>query len=235
MKQPSHIDLEIFPPFEGFPREGMKFLRKLKTNNNREWFGGHKSEYDDFVKLPMQSLIAALKPLVIKFAPEIDMNPRRSMFRIYRDIRFSRNKAPYKTHVAAVFHPKGHWEQSAGYYLHLEPGSIYVGGGVYMPDSSQLKKIRAGIAEKQEDFLAIVKDRRFVKQFASIEGEMLQRMPMGYPSDHPMGEWLRHKSFYTGVEWKEDECYAEMFPVKVAGIYRDLLPFIRFLNSSLAL
>ncbi len=233
MKHPSDLDLDIFPPFEKFPRDGIRFLRRLKTNNNREWFGLHKSEYEDFVKLPMQALIATLRPLVARFAPEIELNPRRSMFRIYRDIRFSRDKSPYKTHVAAVFHPKGHWEQSAGYYLHLEPGRIYVGGGIYMPDGSQLKKIRASIAGRPEEFLGIVQDRKFVRQFGSIEGEKLQRVPMGYPADHPMGEWLKHKSCYTGVEWKENDCYREDFIRRVAGVYRDLLPFIRFLNQSL--
>ena len=233
MKSPLEFDFEAFPPFEGFPQEGIKFLRRLKTNNNREWFTSHKSEYEDFVKLPMQALIASLRPLIGKLAPDMEVNPRRSMFRIYRDVRFSKNKDPYKTHAAAIFHPKGHWEQSAGYYLHIEPGNIYVGGGVYMPDGAQLKKIRSAIAAKSEEFLAIVKHKRFVQQFSTLEGEKLQRMPLGYPADHPMGEWLKFKSFYTGVEWKERECYDEEFLDKVVKVYRDLLPLIRFLNSSL--
>src|SRR6266852_250466 len=107
------LDLEPLPPFEGFPKQGIAFLKKLKTNNSREWFKSHKSDFEDHVKLPMQSLIASLREPMSKLAPEIEVNPKTSIFRIYRDTRFSKNKAPYKTHVAAVFHPRGHWETSA--------------------------------------------------------------------------------------------------------------------------
>ncbi len=138
MKQRFSIDDELFPPFDGFPPEGLKFLRALKKNNNREWFAENKSRYEEFVKLPMQSLIAALKHPMERVAPEIHVDPKRAMFRIYRDTRFSKNKLPYKTHVAAVFHRPGHWEGSAGYYVHIEPGAVYVGGGIYIPDGDQL-------------------------------------------------------------------------------------------------
>ncbi len=233
MKQTPFLDTDIFPPFEGFPKEGVDFLRRLKKNNTREWFAGHKSEYENFVKYPMQCLIAALREPVAKFAPELDINPKRSIFRIYRDTRFSNDKTPYKTHSAAVFHIKGHWEASAGFYIHIEPGQIYAGGGIYMPSSEQLKKIRLAIANKPKEFLAIVESRSFKKTFNSIEGEKLQRAPLGYPIDHPMIEWLKHKQFYTGVEWNEEECYSPKFIPKVAKLYQELYPFIRFLNEGL--
>ena len=233
MKTELYLDMEIFPPFEGFPHEGIKFLQQLKKNNKREWFKKHKTEYEDFVKLPLQSLIAALKGPMAKLAPEIEVNPKRSMFRIYRDIRFSKNKAPYKTHVAAVFHLKGHWEDSAGYYVHLEPGGVYVGGGIYMPDSNQLKKIRHAIAENPKELLTIVSDETFAKRFKTLEGEKLQRIPHGFPKDHMMGEWLKYKSYYTGVEWKEEVCYSPKFVDKVVQVYKELLPLVRFLNGAL--
>src|SRR5436309_4057298 len=116
MKPEQLLDAENFPPFTGFPKRGITFLRRLKKNNNRDWFAKNREEFEEFVKLPMQSLIATFKQPLAEFAPEMEVNPKRSMFRIYRDIRFSKNKNPYKTHVAAVFHPKGHWENSAGYY-----------------------------------------------------------------------------------------------------------------------
>jgi len=227
------LDDEVFPPFEGFPREGLKFLRQLKRNNNREWFSKHKSEYEDLVKLPMQSFIAALKVPMSKVAPELDVNPKRSMFRIYRDVRFSKNKQPYKTHAAAIFHVRGHWQDSAGFYVHIEPGGVYAGGGVYMPDSDQLKKIRRAIAGNSRDFLAVVGSETFAKQFRSLEGEKLQRVPLGFPSDHMMGEWLKHKSFYAGVEWKEETCHSPKIVDTTVSLYRDLLPLIRFLNEAL--
>ena len=232
MKTEMFLDAEIYPPFDGFPPEGLKFLKQLKKNNNREWFKAHKEEYENFVKLPMQAFVAALSGVMSKIAPEIDVHPKRSMFRIYRDTRFSKNKTPYKTHVASVFHPRGHWQESAGYYVHVEPGAIYVGGGLYMPDSAQLKKIRTALVERPKDFLSIVEETKFVKRFGGIEAEKLSRIPHGFPKDHWMGEWLKYKQFYAGVEWEDKECLSGGFVKKVAGVYRDLLPFIRFLNSA---
>ena len=229
-----YLDEEIFPPFQGFPKRGITFLGQLKKNNNRTWFAEHKSEYEDFVKLPMQSLISALRLPMTKVAPEIDVNPKHGMFRIYRDTRFSKNKLPYKTHVAAIFHVRGnHWEESAGYYVHIEPGGVYVGGGVYRPDGIQLKKLRQAIADRPKEFLSIVSDDTFARKFKTLEGEKLQRVPAGFPKDHMMAEWLKYKSFYTGVEWAEKECYTEKFVDKVIRLYRDLLPLVRFLNAAL--
>ncbi|HEY4643755.1 MAG TPA: DUF2461 domain-containing protein, partial [Bacteroidota bacterium] len=152
MQRVPFIELDLYPPFEGFPKEGITFLRQLKRNNNRPWFNKHKEEYEASVKLPMQSLIAALKPRLAQIAPEIEADPKRSMFRIYRDTRFSKDKSPYKTHVAAIFHPRGHWQESAGLYLEIEPAKVGLAGGIYMPESSQLKLIRRAIADRSEAF-----------------------------------------------------------------------------------
>lgn len=233
MKPPHLLDADIYPPFAGFPPECITFLKKLKKNNNREWFNAHKSDYEDFVKMPMLSFIASMRQPFSDQSPEIDADPKRSMFRIYRDTRFSKNKLPYKTHVAAVFHPKGHWQGSAGYYVHVEPGTIYAGGGIYMPDGNQLKLIRRSIAERSDEFLSIVESKVFKKKFGSLEGSKLQRAPLGFPSDHPMIEWLKYKSFFTGVELNEKECYSAKFPDKISSVYKDLLPLIRFLNGAL--
>ncbi len=233
MKLQHTLDVESYPPFVGFPKECVTFLKKLKKNNNREWFNTHKSDYEEYVKYPMRSFISSMKQSFLKISPEIDADPKRSMFRIYRDTRFSKNKLPYKTHVAAVFHPKGHWQGSAGFYVHVEPGAVYAGGGIYMPDSNQLKLIRAAIAEHSDEFRSIVEDKTFKKKFKSLEGEKLQRAPLGSPADHPMIEWLKYKSYFTGVELKENECYSEKFLKTITLVYTDLLPLIRFLNESL--
>jgi len=227
------LDEEFFPPFEGFPEEGIAFLRQLKKNNNREWFAANKLRYEEQVKLPMLSLIAALKGPLSGIVPEIEINPKKNIFRIYRDTRFSKNKLPYKTHVAAVFHLRGHWEESAGFYLHIEPDGVYAGGGIYMPDGPQLKKLRRAIATRPEEFLAIVRDKSFVKTFGTLEGEKLQRAPLGYAPDHPMVEWLKFKQFFTGVEWSPETCFRRKFPDAVASLYGELAPLIRFLNSAL--
>jgi uncharacterized protein (TIGR02453 family) len=232
VKQPN-FDIEMFPPFIGFPKEGVAFLRNLKKNNNREWFNAHKPEYEEYVKLPMQSLIQALRGPMKTIAPEVMVDPKKNMFRIYRDTRFSKNKLPYKTHVAAVFPVPGRWEESACLYVHIEPGEVYLGGGIYMPDSQQLKLIRAAIASRPEEFLSILNDRTFKKKFNGLEGEKLRRNPQGYPVDHPMIEWLKYKQFFVGCTWEEKECYSPRFAEKVAGRFADLVPLVRFLNGAI--
>jgi uncharacterized protein (TIGR02453 family) len=233
LTSPDYLADEMLPPFAGFPVEGIQFLRRLKRNNNRHWFADHKSEYEELVKFPMLTFIASLKPYMEKLAPEIDINPRKNIFRIYRDTRFSRDKTPYKTNVAAVFHLRGHWQESAGFYIHVEPGNVYVGGGVYMPDNRQLKKIRQAIADRSGEFLSIVCDDEFVRLFRLLEGEKLSRIPHGFPKDHLMSEWLKYKSYYAGVEWKEETCRKSIFIEKVLSIYEEILPLVRFLNSAL--
>lgn len=233
MKTLTMPDIEIYPPFDGFPTEGIAFLRKLRKNNNRDWFGKHKSEYEENVKLPMQSFIASLKKPMSLLAPEIEVDPKRSLFRIYRDVRFSKNKDPYKTHVAAVFHKKGKWEDSAGFYVHIEPDEVYAGGGIYMPDSSQVKRIRSTIAADSETFLSIMLDKSFKQMFGALEGDRLKRTPIGYSSDHPMAEWLKFKSYYTGTKFSNEEYQSPRFVKSVMKAYEKLIPLIRFLNHAL--
>jgi uncharacterized protein (TIGR02453 family) len=229
-------DVDFFPPFEGFPRQGLDFMRRLKRNNNRPWFEKHKQDYESYVKLPMQSLIVALQPHLERFAPEIDVNAKRSLFRIYRDVRFGKDKTPYKTHVAAHFvlrgKPKG--VEGSGYYLHIEPGQVFLGGGVYMPDSDQLKKIRRAITDHADRFLSIIRHANFKKFFGRLEGEKLQRVPKGYDPDDSMAEWLKYKQFFVWVEWPEAKCLKEKFVSDVAAVYAAAAPLVRFLNEAMA-
>lgn len=229
-------DLEFYPPFEGFPKEGIDFLKKLKRNNNRPWFEKHKEEYETLVKLPMQSLIAALHPHFERFAPEFDINPKRSLFRIYRDVRFSKDKTPYKTHVAAHFvlrgKPKG--VEGSGYYLHIEPGEVFLGGGIYMPDGDQLKKIRRAIANRPDQFFSTMQHPKFKKIFGTLEGEKLQRTPQGYEPDHAMAGWLKYKQFFVGTEYPEGKCLKEKFVSDVAEVFEAATPLVRFLNEAMS-
>jgi uncharacterized protein (TIGR02453 family) len=230
------IDEDLFPPFQGFPKEGLAFLRKLKRNNNRPWFQAHKDQYEEFVRFPMKCLIASLAPRMTDVAPEMEFNPRKSIFRIYRDVRFSNNKAPYKTNIAASFEMRGKHSptETPGLYLGIEPGEIYVGGGLYMPTGPQLKAIRSSIALHPEEWLAVVEDRRFKKTFGGIEGEKLSRAPLGYPPDHPMIGHLRHKQFYTGVVLDENACGSPRFLETVARVFADIMPLIRWLAKATA-
>ena len=227
------LDVDMFPPFMGFPKEGIGFLRSLKKNNNREWFAAHKPEYEEYLKVPMQSLISELRSPMSEVAPEVVVDPKRNIFRIYRDTRFSKNKTPYKTHVAAFFPVPGRWEESAGLYVHVEPGEIILGGGLYMPDGQQLKRIRGSIAAQPEEFLAIVKGRQFRKRFTALQGAKLMRRPLGFPEDHPMIEWLKYKQFFASCSWNEAECHTPRFVTKVAALFGDLMPLIRFLSAAM--
>lgn len=230
------IDLDFYPPFDGFPKKGLAFLAQLRKNNRRDWFEKHKHEYEELVKFPMQTLIASLQTPFRKFAPEFEVNPKKSMFRIYRDVRFSKDKSPYKTHVAAHFvlrgKPKG--TEGSGYYLHIEPGEVFVGGGIYMPQGEQLKKIRRAIATNSREFLAIMKNRRLKQVFGSIDGEKLRRVPRGYDEDHPMADWLKYKQFFVGVSWPVRQCHTRTFVGAVAKAFETATPLVRFLNKAVS-
>ncbi len=229
------LDVDVYPPFEGFPPEGIRFLRSLKRNNRREWFERHRDEYESLVRAPMLSLIAALQPHFAQFAPEFDLNPKRAVFRIYRDIRFSTDKTPYKTHIAAHFvlrgKPKG--IAGSGYYLQIEPGEVFIGGGIYIPDSDQLKKIRRAIAGRGDAFTAIVTAPTFKRMFGRLEGERLKRIPAGFDETHPMAEWLKFKQFFAGASWPDRVCQSPACVTRLARACETLAPLVRFLNDAI--
>ena len=229
------LDGELLPPFDGFPNEGLEFLKKLRRNNNRDWFNRHKSDYEDHVKYPMQTLVGALAPTVQEYAPELEVNPKRSIFRIYRDTRFSKDKTPYKTHVAALFTPKDGDRDSAGIYLHIEPGEIYLGGGMYSISPDRLRKIRTAIAQDSNTFSAIVSERKLRKLYGGIIGDKLTRIPQGFDRDHPMQEFLRMKQFYFGSSLSVSQCTSAAFLPVVHRYFRAVAPFVRFLNLTIGI
>lgn len=230
------LEEEFYPPFKGFPKSGLDFLKRLKRNNTREWFHRHKEEYEENVRFPMQCLIASLREQLREEIPELDFNPKRSIFRIYRDVRFSKNKTPYKTHIAASFELKGKKKSydTPGLYVHIEPAAIFVGGGMYMPAGEQLKAIRNSIVAQPEEFLAVVESRHFTTQFGGIQGERLQKAPLGFPKDHPLIEYLKHKQWYVGKEWENERiCFSPSFTKTVSVVLRDTMPLVRWLLSAI--
>src|SRR5438093_13399579 len=178
--------------FSAFQDQGLQFLHSLKRNNNREWFQSHKSIYEQYVKQPMTELIAALAQEFQKFAPEMLASPKVSAYRIYRDTRFTKDKSPYKTHVAAVFPRSGLGKhEGAGFYLHISPEELLIGGGLYMPFPEDLNAVRNHIAENPDTFFSIVEQRSFLRIFGSVEGERLQRVPPGFTVDHMAADYLK--------------------------------------------
>ncbi len=179
----------------------------------------------------MQCLVVSLGRELAEVAPEFIFDPKRSIFRIYRDVRFSKNKAPYKTNIAASFELRGSKSpiELPGLYVGIEPGEIFIGGGVYMPSGEQLKAIRQAIVTRPADLESILRNAKFKKRFSGILGDRLQKAPLGYPKDHPQIEHLRLKQFYVGIETKHTSCYTATFLDIVSGTFRDALPFIRWL------
>ncbi len=230
------LEEDFFPPFEGLPKKGIDFLKKLKRNNNRPWFQSHKDEYEQHVKFPMQCLIATLGQKMSDIAPEIEFNPKKSIFRIYRDVRFGKNKAPYKTNIAASFNfrRKKSPTETPGLYVGIEPGQIFVGGGLYMPAGDQLKAIRRSMVDDPERFLTVVETPRFKGQFGEIEGEKLQKAPLGFPKEHPMIEHLKHKQFFVGKVYDDDACLKPRFANVVASVFEDCMPLVRWLAKSIS-
>ena len=220
--------------FSAFPKEGVQFLRSLKRHNNREWFQQHKGDYDQYIKQPMANLVAALADDFRKFAPEMVASPKVSVYRIHRDTRFSKDKSPFKTHAAAVFPPSGLGKhEGAGFYLHVGPSETLVGGGLYMPFPEDLNLVRRRIAGDTAAFLKIIRNRQFRKIFGSIEGEHLNRVPRGFPADHPAAEYLKYKQFLAARIFPSDIAVTPGFYSLVIETFRAILPLVRFVNEPL--
>lgn len=218
-------------PVPVFPNEGLAFLRSLKRNNNRDWFNRHKSTYETAVKQPMLELIAALAQDFARFAPEM-LAAKTSLYRIHRDTRFSKDKSPYKTHVAAVFPRTGLGKhEGAGFYFHIAPGELLIGGGLYMPLPEDLGAVRSHIAEHHEAFAALVNNRRFKRLCGEVNGDRLSRVPRGFAADHPAAEYLKLKQFLAGRTLPADAAVQPGFYRLVVETFEAMLPFIRFLNE----
>lgn len=218
--------------FLAFPKEGLQFLRTLKRNNNREWFQEHKSIYENSLKRPMSDLIAALAEDFQKFAPEMVASPKASAYRIYRDTRFSNDKSPYKTHIAAVFPRLGLGKhEGAAFYLHIAPSEVFIGGGLYMPLPEDLNSVRQQIAEDTAAFEKIIAARQFRNFFGSVRGERLSRVPRGFAADHRAAEFLKYKQFLAGRTLPAAAATTASFYKQVVDTFRAMLPFVRFLNE----
>jgi uncharacterized protein (TIGR02453 family) len=214
--------------------DALAFLRALKRNNRREWFKPRKDKYDELVRSPMIGLIERLATDLQPFAPDLVASPKVSLYRIYRDTRFSENKTPYKTHVAAVFPsrslPK---HQGAGLYFHVSPEEVWIGGGMYAPDTSQIQAVREHIAANVRRLRTIVESPSFRKTVGRLEGERLQRVPRGFPRDHEAAEYLRFRQFLAGAEFPPAFATNPRFYTTVVKVFREISPLVRFLNEPL--
>ncbi len=225
--------------FEGFSPAALTFLRGLARNNRKEWFEANRARYEDEIKRPLLALIEDVDIRLAEFAPEI-IGSKKSLFRIHRDVRFSKDKRPYKTHAACWFYHRDAGRAvgenaahgGAGFYFHFAPGEVFTGGGVWMPPRPVLLRIREAIAESPETFTAIVKSPAFKRRFGALETEhMLQRMPRGFAADHPAGDWLRYQSFTAGRALSEEDLGSRKLVDLLAKDYQVMLPLVRWINS----
>jgi uncharacterized protein (TIGR02453 family) len=220
------------PKLPQFPAEGLNFLRRLKRNNRREWFLQNKQTYEEFVRQPMIDLVIALAPEFASFAPEIVASPKVSLYRIYRDTRFSKDKSPYKTHVAAGFSHRGlEKNQGAGFYLHITPSEFLIGGGLYSPQTDDLAAVRQHIALHHRQLASILNRREFRRLFGGLSGEQLMRVPRGFPADHAAADLLRHKQFLAARLLPSKIVTTPQFGNIVLETFRVLHPLLRFLNE----
>lgn len=228
--------------FRGFGRGALTFLRQLKRNNRREWFQANREAYDSELLEPLRLLVEEVDVRFGHFAPEFIGDPKRSIFRIYRDVRFSKDKSPYKTHAASWFKHRnaGHGVGSethgggAGFYFHLEPGGSLVAGGIWMPPRPTLNQLRDSIAAKPTEFAKSMSAPAFKRQFGKLSEEaMLTRLPRGFAPGHPAEQWLRYQSFTVHAMLSDQEVLDRRLVDRVERDFRTMLPFVRWLNRAL--
>ena len=223
--------------FTGFTREAIQFLVELRENNNRSWFQPRKEQYERLLKEPMEQLCAALAERFEQRGLPLQSDPKRSPFRIYRDTRFSKNKDPYKTHLAASFPyvEGGADERGAhgnGGYFNFQPGEMYVGGGCWMMDRPRLDAFRRAVVDDPQRVQAALEEPGFVAVFEGAHShESLKRLPPGYPADHPLADMLRWKDVVFGRRLSDSEVLSPALPDTLADSFAAARPVFRLLAS----
>ena len=224
--------------FAGFSPDAMTFLLELRANNDRAWFQPRKADYERLLKEPLEALCVALGE---RFAARgIPLRAdQRSPFRIYRDVRFSKDKSPYKTHVSASFpyvaghgdDERSHREHGVGAYFHLSPDETYAGGGMWQPERPRLEAWRSLVVDDPASVHAAIDAPEFTNAFGEVNGETLQRVPPGYPKHHPDADLLRLKEVVFGRRLEPDEAYRPDLPDRLADTYAAGRPVLRLLAS----
>jgi len=208
----------------------ISFLKELSTNNNKEWFDANKSSYLE-AKESMELLVDQVIQKISAFDSSISgQEVKKCLFRIYRDVRFSKNKEPYKTNMGAFIVSGGKKSGKAGYYLHIEPNNSFLGGGIYMPDSKILKLVREEIMYGIDEFRGIIENPDFTAVFPEIYGEKLKRPPKGFPADFKDIELLKMKSFALMHPVNDQETVDDILIDKASQVFKQMMPFNMFIN-----
>jgi len=215
----------------------LHFLQALKLRNTKEWFDANRKNYEKAKADYLQFVTQVLQQLQQIDETLIGIEPKQCVFRINRDVRFSKDKSPYKTNMGASFSAGGKKAMVAGYYFHCEPGQSFVGGGLWMPMAPDLNKVRQEIDYCYDEFKAIIQTKSFTKNFGGLDESAeykLSRPPKGYDNDNPAIEWLKLKSFTAITTITDDELTDKQLIKKVITRFEALMPLVKFLNRALA-
>jgi uncharacterized protein (TIGR02453 family) len=218
-----------------FGPELFKFLSDLRAHNDREWFTANKQRYEEHVLEPALAFIEDVGYRLQGVSPHFRADPRRSggsLFRIYRDTRFSKDKTPYKTNTGMYFrHERGRDEDAPGYYLHLAPGEVFGGGGIWHPGTKALTRIREAIARDPDGW----RRASALDEGLELGGDTLKRVPSGFDKDHPLADDLKRKDFFASVRLSEEAATAPGFLDRYTRVCESAAPLMRFLCDALAL
>jgi uncharacterized protein (TIGR02453 family) len=220
--------------FGGFSDDMLRFFRALKRNNRREWFQPRKHLFEQHVKMPMLDLVGAINAELAKFAPDYVTEPKKAVFRIYRDTRFSADKTPYKTQIAASFARRGGDRLGAGgFYFSVSHETIEVAAGIYHPERDITLAVRNHIAETHEELARILADKKTLKLAGALQGEALTRSPKGFDPDHPAAEFIKMKSWIFDVTLDPGLATSNKLPAEIAARFRAMAPLLHYLNRPL--
>jgi uncharacterized protein (TIGR02453 family) len=232
-----HAMPKVSPLFPGFSKRMPAFFRQLVRNNDREWFAAHKETFEEYVRGPMIELVTRLNSDLRSFAVDHCVaDPGKALYRIYRDTRFSKDKTPYKDHIAATFHraqlPRN---GAAGFYFSANHEAVHIAGGVYLSDPVDFAALRRAIADDPGSFVKVVTERKLVRLMGPIKGEKVRRLPKGYEAygDSPVAEYLRHKQLYWSVDLPAAVALTPELHKEILARFRVMTPALTWMNNVL--
>ena len=221
--------------YASFEKKTIKFLRELKKNNNREWFKDNKTRYEEDVLDVALRFIQSMQDPLAEIAPHFTAVPTRmggSLMRVYRDTRFSKNKIPYKTNIGIQFrHERAKDVHSPGYYVHVDPDEVFIGVGMWRPDSEPLRQIRERIAVRSGEWQRAIGTAAFKRNF-SLGGDSLKRPPRGFDKEHPLIDDIKRKSFIAVRSMTIEDCLKPQFQRSVETSFRQATPYMEFLCAA---
>jgi uncharacterized protein (TIGR02453 family) len=220
--------------FPGFSPKALAFFRQLERNNKREWFQPRKDQFEQLCRAPMIELVTQLLDELREFAVDHVLEPNKAIYRIYRDTRFSKDKSPYKTHIAAIFpHARLPKHAGAGFYLAVSHEGLSIGGGSYGPGPVELAALRRNIVEDFKAFRKLAEDRALRRAMGQMQGEQLSRVPKGFDADHPAADVLRRKQIYWFTVLKPEIALKPGVRKTIVERFRLMAPVVEWMNDAI--